>query len=292
MLAAVFFEIAIGFTGFFSDFRGVFIYLAIAAIAARVKWTGSTSVAALMWVSLLVFLALFWTAVKNDYRIFASQSDESQEITVPLSERMAYLGDKADSAGSIKWGDSAYTLLTRLAYVDIFGAVIGVRESNKEPELYRQWKEAIGHVFQPRFLFPDKPPLLDSEVFIRLARGDPNEEVRAGTSISVGYMGENYADFGFPGMLAGIFVLGAALGLIVRYFMRLDLPLMLREGIIMGFAFSMARDGVEVSLAKVLGGMFMFFVVFSLLAKFAFPLVIRWLDSQAAAVEAKRTRPS
>jgi hypothetical protein len=93
-------------------------------------------------------------------------------------------------------------------------------------------------------------------------------------------------------MLAGIFVLGAALGLIVRYFMRLDLPLMLREGIIMGFAFSMARDGVEVSLAKVLGGMFMFFVVFSLLAKFAFPLVIRWLDSQAAAVEAKRTRPS
>ena len=33
--------------------------------------------------------------------------------------------------------------------------------------------------------------------------------MRGGTSISVGYMAENYADLGFPGMLVGVLVLGA-----------------------------------------------------------------------------------
>ena len=37
-----------------------------------------------------------------------------------------------------------------------------------------------------------------------LARADPTEQVRIGTSISVGYMAENFADFGFPGMLLGV----------------------------------------------------------------------------------------
>jgi hypothetical protein len=287
MLAAVFFEIAVGFTGFFSDFRGVFIYVAVAAIASRIRWTTMSSIAAVVWITLLLVLALFWTSVKNDYRVYASQSEESQEIKVPLGERMGYLGDKVMSADGIDWSDAAYTLLIRLAYVDIFGAVIGVQETSPEPEPYRQWSEALSHVFQPRFLFPEKPQLLDSEVYMRLARGDPTEQARTGTSISVGYMGENFADFGFPGMLIGIVLLGILLGLVTRFFMSSHLPLMIREGIVMGFIFSMARDGVEVSLPKVLGGMFMFFLVFSLIARFGFPIVVRWLDSRAAAARAK-----
>lgn len=287
MLGAVFFEILVGFTGFFSDFRGVFIYVAIAAIASRIRWTTMSSVAAVVWVTLLLGLALFWTSVKNDYRIYASQSEESQEIKVPLSERMAYLGEKVTSADGINWSDAAYTLLIRLAYVDIFGAVIGVQESSPEPESYRQWSEALGHVFQPRFLFPEKPQLSDSDVYMRLARGDPTEHARLGTSISVGYIGENFADFGFPGMLFGIVVLGVLLGLVTRFFMSSHLPLMVREGIVMGFIFSMARDGVEVSLPKVLGGMFMFFLVFALIARFGLPIVVRWLDTRAADARAK-----
>lgn len=287
MLGAVFFEILVGFTGFFSDFRGVFIYVAVAAIASRIRWSTMSSVAAVAWVSMLLVLALFWTSVKNDYRIYASQSEESQEIRVPLSERMAYLGDKLTSVDGIDWSDAAYTLLIRLAYVDIFGAVIGVQEASPEPEPYRQWSEAFGHVFQPRFLFPDKPQLLDSDVYMRLARSDPAEHARMGTSISVGYMGENFVDLGFPGMLFGIGLLGVMLGLVTRFFMSSHLPLVVREAIVMGFIFSMARDGVEVSLPKVLGGMFMFFLVFSLLAKFGFPIVIRWLDTRAAEARAK-----
>ncbi len=284
LLGAVVFEILVGFTGFLSDFRGVFVFVAIAALASRIKWSGSATALSILWIAVLIFLALFWTSVKGDYRNYVTGYDENtQAISVPLEERMGYLGDKFLSVGDTKWGDTAYLLLIRFAYVDIFGQVIGVAESSPEQIPMRQWQDALSHVFQPRFLFPDKGVLSDTEVYMRLARADPFEQIRLGTSISVGYMAENFVDLGFPGMLAGLFVIGAVLALIIRYFMTRPLPWMIREGIVMGFAFSMARDGMEVSLPKVFGAMLMYFIVWALIVKFALPIAIRWLDQRSAA---------
>lgn len=284
LIAVVVVEILVGFTGFLADFRAVFIYVAVAALAARIKWTGGTTAAALVWLAVLLTLALFWTSVKFEYRDYVTGSDEmSQAIKVPLEERAAYLGDKALNIGDTKWGETGYLLLTRLAYIDIFGQVIGVDKGNREATSMRQWKDALAHVFQPRFLFPDKPALSDSEVYLRLARADPMEALRLGTSISVGYMAENYVDLGFPGMLAGIFVLGVVLALVVRYFMTRSLPWMLREAIVMGLVYNVAATGIEMSLPKLLGATIMYFLVWSLIARFALPIAMRWLDQRAAA---------
>jgi hypothetical protein len=281
LIAAIVVEVAVGFMGILSDFRAVFVYVAVAALAARVRWSGTTTVAALAWLAVLLTLALFWTSVKFEYREYVTGSEESQQIKVSLEERMAYLGDKALNIGDTKWGETSYLLLTRFAYIDIFGQVIGVDRGTHEPIAVRQWKDAFAHVFQPRFLFPGKAPLSDSEVFIRLARSDPMEQVRLGTSISVGYIAENYVDLGFPGMLAGIFGYGLVLALVVRYFMTRPLPWMLREAIIMGLAYNVAGTGMEVSLPKLLGATAMFFLVWSLMAKFALPIAMRWLDRRA-----------
>jgi hypothetical protein len=282
LLTAIFIEIVVGFTGFLSDFRAVFIYVAIAALAARVRWTFTFSVAATLWLCVLLLLALFWTSVKADYRDYLTGYDEnSQAIRVPLGERMAYLGDKALNIADTKWGETAYMLLIRFAYVDVFGQAISVADNTPEATSMRQWKDGLSHVFQPRILFPDKAALSDTDVYMRLTRADPTEQVRLGTSISVGYMGENYVDLGFPGMLAGIFVIGVALALIMKYFMTRPLPWMLREGIVMGFAFSAGGVGMEMSLPKILGTMVMFLVVWALIAKIALPIVMRWLDQRA-----------
>ena len=289
LLIAILFEILVGFTGFLSDFRGVFIYVAIAAMAARIRWTGAATAAGFAWIGVLLALALFWTSVKQEYRSYVTGDDEhTQAIKVSLEDRMSYLGDKFLNIADTDWSTNAYLLLIRFAYVDIFGQVINVADhSPPNPEAAPQWKAALGHVFQPRFLFPGKAPLSDTEVFMRLTRADPMENIRLGTSISVGYLAENFVDFGFPGMLGGTFVLGLALALIIRYFMNQPLPWMIREGIIMGFAFSMARDGVEVSLPKVFGAMVMFFAVWALLCRYALPYAMRWLDTQAAREQAK-----
>lgn len=283
VVLAVLFEVLVGFTGFLSDFRGVFIYLGVSAIAARVKVKGTTMVGAAAAAVTLVSLALFWTSVKMEYRTFAAQSDDSQEIKVALGDRMSYLGERALSSGGMNLSETSYVLLSRLAYTDIFASVIGVQDASPEPIPVRQWTEALQHVFQPRVLFPDKAPLSDTEVYMRLARAFSAESIRLGTSISVGYMAENYADFGFPGMLFGIFVLGLLLAAVIRVLWNSPLPQVIREGNIMGFAFAMARDGVEVSLPKILGSMLMFMIVYMALNKFVFPRAVAWLDQRSAA---------
>jgi hypothetical protein len=277
-------ELVVGFTGIQSDFRSVFIILFMAAIAARVRWTGVTTILVGLSAGFLVLLGLFWTSVKGEFRQFATMSDDSQYIKVGLDARLGYIGGRFLAAGNTDWDFASYALLNRLAYVDIFGSVIGVKRVAPEQQAsFQQWGDALAHVFQPRFLFPDKAVLSDLEVYIRLARGDASEQVRAGTSISVGYLAENFVDFDFPGMLGSVFLIGLIVAGMCRYFMSVPLPWMLREGIVMALVWAIGATGVEISLPKLFGGAFIGFVTYAILAKFALPFAVRWLDGRAAA---------
>jgi hypothetical protein len=282
LLAAVMIELLIGFSGILGDFRSIFIILFISALAVRIRWTAITSIVVAASAILVVVLGLFWTSVKAEFREVATGSDDSQNIKMSLDSRLGYLGNRMISAGDIDWSRASYALLSRLAYVDIFGSVIGVKLVSPEPGSFRQWSDALGHVFQPRFLFPDKSSLSDTEVFVRLARGDVSEQMRTATSISVGYMAENYADMGFPGMLAGVFMIGLFVAAACRYFMAVPLPWIVREGIVLAFIYAIAHNGVEISLPKLLGAMVMAFAVYALLIRFVFPIALRWLDTRAA----------
>jgi hypothetical protein len=282
LLGAVMVELVIGFSGLFGDFRSVFIILFISALAVRIRWTAITSIAVAAAAMLLVVLALFWTSVKSEYREVATGSDDSQNIKMSLDMRLGYLGGRVASAGDIDWSLASYALLNRLAYVDIFGSVIGVKLVSPEQGEFRQWSDALAHVFQPRFLFPNKQALSDTEVFVRLARGNASEQMRLATSISVGYLSENYVDFGFPGMLVGVFVIGLVVAAGCRYFMAVPLPWIVREGIVLAFIYAISNNGVEMSLPKVLGGAVMTFVVYAVMVRFAFPIALRWLDTRAA----------
>ncbi len=279
LLAVFVVETLSGFGGLFSDFKGAFIYLAITAIAVRVRWTGTIAFAAAAMLALMVVMSLWWTAVKTDYREFATGSSESQNIKTDFSSRIGYLGNK--TTDEIDWRGAAYALLLRLSYVDIFGSVIGVQLVAPEPGYFRQWQDAIDHVTKPRFLFPDKPPLSDTEVFIRLARGNASEAFRSGTSISVGFVAENFVDMGFPTMLAGIFAIGAMVAGVLRYFMTRPLPWMVREGTALAIIYTIGHDGVEISLPKILGATIMAFLVWAIMARWGFPIIFKWLGRQA-----------
>ncbi len=286
MMAAVLFEILIGFSGMLSDFRGVFVYLLIAAIAARLALRAGSILGGILWLTVLVGLGLFWTAVKMDYREYATGGEESQHITMPLSERLAYLGSQAANPQNIDWGQASYALLTRFAYVDIFGSVIDYQQVAREGATgVGQWQSAFDHVFKPRILFPGKAALSDTEVFARLTGADPFEVIRGSTSISVGYMAENYADFGFPGMLLGIAAVGLMMAFVIRHFMRSRLPWMVRQGIVLAFVYNVAGSGVEISLPKMFGATIMFFLVYWALVKYALPIGLKWLYARAGGAQ-------
>lgn len=282
LLAVVAIEIVIGFSGLLSDFRGVFVYLALAAIAARIVLRVTSIVGSVVWLALLLTLALFWTAVKTEYREYATGGEETQHFSIPIEDRLSYLGNLAMSSGNIDWGLASYALINRFAYIDIFGSVISYQEASREAAPMRQWQDALGHVFKPRFFFPDKAALSDTETYARLAGLDPALVLRDTTSISVGYMAENYVDMGFPGMLAGMFVLGLMLAGVLRYFMKArHLPWMVKQGIAVAFVYNVAGGGVEGSLPKLFGAIIMFFLVYLLLAKFVLPIGLQWLQARA-----------
>ncbi len=97
--------------------------------------------------------------------------------------------------------------------------------------------------------------------------------MRGGTSISVGYMAENYVDLGFPGMLGGVFAVGLLVALVIRFFFSFDVPWMVRQGTALAFVYSICASGLEVSMPKILGSAFTFAVAYGLALKFAFPSV-------------------
>ncbi|MGQ0580715.1 MAG: hypothetical protein ACT4O6_02165 [Reyranella sp.] len=291
LLATVLFEILIGFSGLLSDFRGVFVYLLIAAIAARLPLRMASILGGVVWLTVLLSLALFWTAVKMDYREYATGGEEGQHITMPLSDRLTYLVAQAASPGNIDWGEASYALLSRFAYVDIFGSVVDYQHLAREgAPAAGQWQSAFDHVFRPRIFFPNKAALSDSDVFARLTGADPLEVIRGTTSISVGYMAENYADLGFPGMLLGIAGLGLMIAFIIRHFMRSRLPWMVRQGVVLAFVYNVAGSGVEISLPKMFGAMIMFFLVYWALAKYALPIGLRWLYARSSAAQPQQTQ--
>ena len=64
------------------------------------------------------------------------------DAAVPLSERLAFLGERALATEKMDMSMTSYMLLSRLAYTDIFASVINVQDASPEPIPMRQWTEA------------------------------------------------------------------------------------------------------------------------------------------------------
>ncbi len=276
LLAVVLIEIVTGFSGLFSGFKTVFIVLLLAALSLRIALRGSNILGGIATIAVLFGLGVFWTAVKSEYRDVATGYSGSQDISSSVTERASVLIGRAIHPGEIEWGLATDALLRRIAYIDFFGATIGVAETSPEPELFARWRDALEHVAKPRMFFPNKAALDDTEIFLRYVRREVGEEGRAGTSISIGYLAENFVDFGFPGMLVPIAVMGLVLGLTLRYFMTRPVPWAMREGFVTALVLTLSA-GMEVSLAKFLGSTILVSAVLALCLKFLYPSVSRRL---------------
>ncbi len=280
LLLVVLMEIVTGFTGLFSGFKTVFIVLLLTALSLRMSLRIGTVVVGLVTIAVLLGLGVFWTAVKSEYRDVATEGVDSQTITAGLGTRADMLIGKAVRPGEIEWGEAVDQLVRRIAYIDFFGATIGVVENAPETEVAPRWRDALEHVAKPRLLFPDKAALDDTEIFLRYVRDEIGDDSRPGTSISIGYLAENFIDFGFPGMLLPVAVMGLVLGRALRYFMTRPVPWAVREGFITALVLTLGA-GMELSLAKFLGSTILVFVVLAVCLKFVYPPVERWIERRS-----------
>ena len=222
--------------------------------------------------ALLVFGAA-WTSVKNEYRNFLTQGERSQTTVVSRSEQLGRLGELI---GSLSWEDvqeGMEPLFLRIAYVDFFALTMDFVPEYRPHEGGKVWMDSILHVLQPRVLFPDKPVLKSDSEFTMQYTGLFLASDDEGTSISIGYMGESYIDFGVPGMFVPILILGFFWGWMYAFFISHA------QSAIFGYAFATALliEAYQFEMAgiKLFGGMLMKFMVLSLALYFLEPRLRR-----------------
>jgi hypothetical protein len=103
-------------------------------------------------------------------------------------------------------------LVERISYITFFSRVLEYvpdKEPHADGELL---KIAFSNAFVPRVLVPEKPELPSDSYYTRRFTGIQVAET--GTSISIGYMAEFYADWGIRGMFLSVFLFGCWIGVI------------------------------------------------------------------------------
>ena len=264
--------------GFFSGFKIVIFVTFLAALATRVRLTAGTVVLGTTLALCLLVLGSAWTVVKPAFR-GQVEGEHAQTASGSRSSQLAALGTLLLDLRAEDLVQGLDPLFQRVAYTDYFGLTMDFVPAYRPHGRGELWGTAVKHVLQPRLLFPDKPVLLsDSEVTMAYT-GQVLASDAQGTSISIGYMGESYADFGPVGMFGVVFLLGVGWGLVLVVFMRRS-----RAPLVgLGFALAILLGAYQFEMAsiKLFGGVLLQVLVLLLVQRFLGARLAAWLGDDA-----------
>ncbi|MCU1625048.1 MAG: hypothetical protein JWL79_3893 [Frankiales bacterium] len=282
-------EVGIGVTGFFSDFKAPIFVVGFAILAARhrIRFKDVAILGALS--AVLIVMGSFWSYVKVDYRTYASGGTNEQVLNVSLSDRLDYLGNEIAHFDGTRFAAGLDQMLRRLSYIDFLAATIDHVPDAEPFEHGARIGRTLIHIITPRVFFPDKPPTeFDTDVTLKYT-GLPLRSY-GGTSISIGYLGELYIDFGPVGSVIGCFLVAAGFGLAYRLIRgRSNGSVLLLYGVR-----SMAVLTIlpfDIALIKYIGGATTAFIAAYLLQRYVLPRLsrrLRWQRPAAAAPPAYR----
>ena len=277
-------EIVIGFTGFFGEFRVVLFLLLVVYGGTSVRISRLIKPQIVILMSLLLALAVYWQGVKSDYRGFVNQGTLTQNVQVSLEDRLSFHLDSISDFGTEKVEEGFESGLERLGYIRFFAGSIKTVPNLIPHQDGRLWSEAFANL-APRFLFPDKPIIDDSRrtnIFsgIRVSGAD------TGTSISIGYVGESYIDFGVPLMYAPIFALGLFWGWTYRLLANTGFIPLLGQAAATTLILNVAVY-FESSNIKILAGGAISLLVYLTILHFGSKIVWKWVTSKRSNLNQK-----
>lgn len=260
LMMAFVIELLLGVGSYFSDFKTVFFVTMLAYIMVGRHFSLRQYLTLGVMTGVLIWMSLLWTAVKVDYRSYLSNSVQAQIVTRDYGERINRLFDMVSSLDDDDMDRGMRDLVSRISYVDFFGAVLENVPSRIRHEDGELWKGALRHVFMPRLLFPDKPVLRDDTEITQYYTGLITPGSTTATSISMGYVADSYIDFGVPVMYLPIYLLGLLWGLLYRYFVRSA-----DGSYLVGYALSVVvllnAMSFEIGIVKLLGSVLTSFLV-------------------------------
>jgi hypothetical protein len=283
LVAAFVVEFALGFGGYFADFRLVFFVTLLALVSAGLKLTFKRSVVIGGIGLLLLAISLAWTAVKIEYRAYLNDGTRSQVIVRSYDERVEKLVELLTALRAEDFERAVDDLVERIAYVDFFGGALAWVPEMVEHTEGEIWTGAVLHVLTPRLLFPDKPPLPNDSENTALYTGMWVSGDESGTSVSLGYAAESYIDFGVPLMFLPILALGWLWGKLFRIIG------FARSGSFIfnqGLALSVLLGAVhfESNIVKLIGGVLTAFAVAWVIQRFFSRSMMRLLTEPRSSV--------
>ena len=159
---------------------------------------------------MVVFLAMVWQAgVKRETR---ATYDRELVARDPVSRVMLFATNAANAV-PIVFNDTQTVvegLISRLSYITFFSRVLEYVPATQPHTNGELLQMAVTNTAMPRFLFPGKPVLPSDSYYTRRFTGILVAD--EGTSISIGYMAEFYADWGINGMFLSILGYGLLMG--------------------------------------------------------------------------------
>jgi hypothetical protein len=221
-------EVALGFGGFFADFRLPLVITAIAVMGKLDMKKARTWIALGALVLIALVAAIAWTGIKpvirNQYEQGASTMDR---VATAASTAKTVFG-----SSSVAWQRETDMLVSRLWQV-YYPALALARVPSVVPHENGAilWAVVV-NIFTPRFLFPNKGELPSDSEKVRKYSGVWVSGREVGTSYAFGYAAESYVDFGIPLMFFPIFLYGLLLGIARRWLGRLIHHTDLRDGVI------------------------------------------------------------
>jgi hypothetical protein len=245
-------EFVLSLGSFFSDFKTVFIVSLFAFSASSYRITVRAGIGMTIIAAVLVILGAAWSSVKTDYRSFISGDSRSQVVVVDYQTRLSKLASMVGDLDGAALSDGFGELLHRLSYVEFFAA-----EHYYVPK-YRPFQDgtitadAVLRPFIPRLLFPEKEAIDDTERTRQLT--GIKLQYRRETSISIGYVGEFYADFGVPGMFVALLAVGWLYGRTFQWLMS-DPKLAGPLGMGLACALLMLVGALDNSFTKIFGSL-------------------------------------
>jgi len=216
----IFSELIYSLFSIFSDFKSILI-MPLILFPAFYKDRAGLKKLLLVAVlsSFLLILGLIWTSVKTDYRQFLSGGHKGQVINVSREEAMSELGNLIASTDSQKIFSAIPDLVSRISYLDFLSGTIGNVPQNLPHEDGEIVKKALLHILMPRILFPNKEEIHDS-LHTNKYVGEYVADYLT-TSISIGYVGDLYIDFGYLAPIA-VFIDGLLIGFLFRLLFQQD----------------------------------------------------------------------
>lgn len=206
------FEVVLGFTGYFSDFREPLLLAGLALLEGfdrrkREHWVTAGVLAAVLGIAVLM-----WLNVRGEYRQDFDDQAFAESRSARLERIQALSTDWLERSDKEGVGDDLDLTVDRVWA--IYYPALAVERVGKEiPHTNGSLMAAtLKHLVTPRVFFPDKPPLPSDSDFVRTYAGAQVAGAEEGTTIAFGYAAESYVDFGVPLMFVPMLIFGFGLG--------------------------------------------------------------------------------